>query len=147
LVSLPIPTPGLVIRYNYLWHSEFLAGRDEGIKDRPCSVIATVRSGDDGDVRVLVLTVTHAVPSAGTPAIEIPLSIKTTLGLDSDRSWIVLSEWNEFVWPRPDLRPIPHDQDGDVAYGVLSRGFFARVRDEFVATVKAGRAKRVRRTE
>ena len=37
---MPLPVPGLVIRYSYLWHSEHLAGREEGTKDRPCAIIA-----------------------------------------------------------------------------------------------------------
>jgi hypothetical protein len=145
-VPLPTPAPGLVIRYSYLWHSEFASGRDEGLKDRPCAIVATVRTDVDGATRVLVLPVTHAAPAKGTAAIEIPAVVKRGLGLDADRSWIVLAEWNEFVWPGPDLRPAGRG-DGRFDYGLLSSGFFTRVRDEFVATVEAGRANRVRRTE
>ena len=145
-MPIPTPVPGLVIRYSYLWHSEFIAGREEGIKDRPCAIIATVRTSANGETRVLVLLVTHSAPTRGVASIEIPPTIKRDLDLDADRSWIVLAEWNEFVWPGPDLRPVPN-ADGDVAYGILSRGFFARVRDDFVAAVEAGRAKRVARTE
>jgi hypothetical protein len=36
-VKIPEPVPGLVIRYSYLWQSEFVSGRDEGSKDRPAS--------------------------------------------------------------------------------------------------------------
>ncbi len=75
--------------------------------------------------------------------LQIPATIKRDLNLDADRSWIVLEEWNEFVWPGPDLRPVPNDDVGSIAHGVLSRGFFARVRDEFLAAVEAGRSKRV----
>jgi hypothetical protein len=79
-------------------------------------------------------------------AIEIPAIVKRGLGLDADRSWIVLSEWNEFTWPGPDLRPVASG-NSPFDYGSFSRGFFARVRDEFVAAVGAGQAKRVARTE
>ncbi len=146
-MALPAPTPGLVIRYSYLWHSEFLAGREEGIKDRPCAIIATVRTDANGETRVLVLPVTHSAPARDVVAVEIPATIKRDLNLDADRSWIVLEEWNEFVWPGPDLRPVPNDDVGSIAHGVLSRGFFARVRDEFLAAVEAGRSKRVPRTQ
>ena len=146
-MALPTPTPGLVIRYSYLWHSEFLAGREEGIKDRPCAIVAAVRTDPNGETRVLVLPVTHSAPARGVAAVEIPAPIKRDLDLDADRSWIVLEEWNEFVWPGPDLRPVPSKDDGSIAHGFLARGFFARVRDEFVATVEAGRSQRVPRTE
>jgi len=46
-VPLPAPVPGLVIRYSYLWHSEHLAGREEGEKDRPCAIVAALRPADD----------------------------------------------------------------------------------------------------
>ena len=101
----------------------------------------------DGKLRVLVLPVTHSSPVSGIAAVEIPATIKRSIGLDDGRAWIVLAEWNEFVWPGPDLRPVPNDDGGSVVYGLLSRGFFARVRDEFIAVVKAGRAKPVPRTE
>ena len=146
-MHIPTPAPGLVIRYSYLWHSEHLAGRDEGTKDRPVAIVATVVVGDDGDTRVLVLPVTHSAPERGVAAIEIPATLKQTLGLDSDRSWIVLAEWNEFVWPGPDLRPVPQGGKDSVAYGFLTRGFFARARNDFVAAVEAGRSRRVPRTE
>ncbi len=146
-MKIPTPVPGLVIRYSYLWHSEAVAGREEGIKDRPCAIIATVRTDADGQTRVLVLPVTHSAPAKGVAAFEISATHKRTLGLDADRSWIVLTEWNEFTWPGPDLRPIPEADERSIGYGMLSRGLFARVRDEFIATVRAGRAKRVRRSE
>ena len=103
-MALPEPQAGLVIRYSYLWHSEFLEGREDGVKDRPCAIVAAIKQDADGDTRVLVLPVTHSPPAKGTPAVEIPATIKKRLKLDAERSWIVLSEWNEFVWPGPDLR-------------------------------------------
>jgi hypothetical protein len=146
-VKIPAPVPGLVIRYSYLWHSELMAGREEGIKDRPCAIVATIRIDDVGETRVLVLPVTHSAPAQGISAVEIPATLKRALCLDADRSWIVLAEWNEFVWPGPDLRPIPDAGERSIAYGTLTRGFFAQVRDEFITTVQAGQAKRVRRSK
>ena len=50
----------------------------------------------------------HAPPDREGDAIEIPLETKKRLGLDSERSWIMITEANEFVWPGPDLRPAEH---------------------------------------
>src|SRR5579884_1903406 len=98
-MALPAPQPALVIRYSYLWHSEFAAGREEGTKDRPCAIVAAVKAEEDGQWKVLVLPVTHSPPIYPENAIEIPQETKKRLGLDGERSWIVLTEWNEFFWP------------------------------------------------
>ena len=76
-MPLPAPVPGLVIRYSYLWHSEHLAGREEGEKDRPCAIVAALRPADDaGETRVLVLPVTHSPPAQAALAVEIPAQVK-----------------------------------------------------------------------
>jgi hypothetical protein len=142
----PEPAPALVIRYSYLWHGEFAQGRREGVKDRPCAIVAAVKR-DGGRVRVVVLPVTHTPPDDPKGAVEIPLETKARLGLDSERSWIVVSEWNEFTWPGPDLRMV---QDGDRragAYGFLPAKLFAKVREAFAEQVRADRVLRVTRTE
>jgi hypothetical protein len=145
-VSLPKPEPGLVIRYSYLWHDEHLAGREEGAKDRPCALVAAITSDQDGATRVLVLPITHTAPKDPSAAVEIPGDLKRGLKLDGARSWVVVSEWNEFRWPGPDLRPVSGSATS-VAYGFLSRGFFNTVRKRFIAAAEAGRARQVRRTE
>jgi hypothetical protein len=50
-VSWPTPTPGLVIRYSYLWRNEAAAGREEGVKDRPCAIVLAVEI-ENGDTVV-----------------------------------------------------------------------------------------------
>ncbi len=144
-MALPKPAPGLVIRYSYLWRSEHLEGREEGQKDRPCAIIAALRA-DAGDTRVLVLPVTHSPPDDASLAVEIPAKLKQRLRLDGARSWVVLSEWNEFVWPGPDLRRLPGAEDASVAYGFLPPGFFAAIRDRFLALVNSRAASQVPRT-
>ena len=143
-MAFPEPVPGLVIRYSYLWHEEYSKGREEGQKDRPCAIIAAIRADDNGDTRVLVLPVTHTPPADPDLAIEIPLSVKQRLRLVDARSWIVLSEWNEFVWPGPDLRRLP--ESGGFEYGMLSPGLFASIRNAFLAVVRSRSASRVWRT-
>jgi hypothetical protein len=75
-VALPDPVPGLVIRYSYLWHAEHARGREEGQKDRPCAIVAAIRTDADGKTRVLVLPITHSPPEAPEYAVELPASVK-----------------------------------------------------------------------
>lgn len=144
-MALPTPVPGLVVRYSYLWNQEYRQGRDEGKKSRPCTVVAVIRADPGGETRVLVVPITHSPPSDMEFAVEIPAKAKERLALGQEQSWVVLSEWNEFIWPGPDLRLV-HGAESSVAYGVLPPSFFSRVRDRFVALAEAGRAKRVVRT-
>ncbi len=78
---------------------------------------------------------------------EIPLETKKRLGLDEARSWIVLTEANQFIWPGPDLRPAVQGDMGSIAYGQLPRAFFMQLRARFVAVLNAGRAGAVARSE
>ena len=141
-MPLPEPVPGLVIRYSYLWHSEYLRGRQEGQKDRPCAIIAAVRSDATGLTRVLVLPVTHTPPEHPELAIEIPARVKERLGL----AWVIVSEWNEFAWPGPDLRRARGSDEASVAYGMLPPNLFGTIRDRFIAFTRS-RRRRVIRSE
>jgi hypothetical protein len=66
--------------------------------------------------------------------------VERHLQLDDDRSWIMVSEGNEFVWPGHDLRQRPHSNRCD--YGFLPPRLFDAVRDAFLAWHKMGRGKR-----
>jgi hypothetical protein len=145
-VSLPVPEPGLVIRYSYLWRSEYLEGREEGIKDRPCAIVVTAIT-HDGESVVTVLPVTHSPPAQPALALEIPSITKRRLGLDSQRSWIVFSESNRFVWPGPDLRSLHGGDLSTVAYGILPPNFFNALRDRYLAAINAYQSATVPRTE
>jgi hypothetical protein len=144
-VALPSPEPGLVISYSYLWNSEHETGREDGTKDRPCVVIIAVR-GEGGRQVVTVAPVTHAAPSVPGQAVEIPLATKQRLGLDDARSWVVVSEVNDFVWPGTDIRPLPHDASR-FDYGLLPPGLFRQIRDRMAAWGSARQLKSVLRTE
>ena len=98
-----------------------------------------------GGTQVYVLPVTHATPSDPSLAIEIPQRIKQHLRLDDERSWIVLDEINDFLWPGYDLRPIPGSQPARMDYGVLPPRFFDTVRTAFLALAQARRVKRIPR--
>lgn len=145
-MTFPVPQPGLVIRYSYLWRSAYLDGAEEGVKDRPAAIILVVREGE-GSPTVTVLPITHAQPDDPRTAVEIPQPVKARLGLDSERSWVVLNEANRFRWPGPDLRPIPGRDVSTTAYGFLPPRFFETLRQRFVEALAARRAKVVPRTE
>jgi hypothetical protein len=145
-VILPKPEPGLVIRYSYLWLREHREGREEGTKDRPCAIILAAHD-QEGETQVVVVLITHSPPELGIPALELPPAIKQHLGLDTERSWVVLSESNLFDWPGPDLRRIDDRDDSSVAYGLLPPRFFAELRRRFLAFETAARSYRVERTE
>ena len=97
-MAIPPPEPGLVVNYSYLWHHEHAAGHDEGRKDRPSVIVLCVERIDDSATIVTVLPITHSAPADKGAAVEIPAAIKQHLGLDNERSWIVVAEGNEFVW-------------------------------------------------
>lgn len=145
-MSWPVPQPGLVIRYSYLWESEAREGKEEGVKDRPCAIVLTLlREGDAPIVRVLPIT--HAAPADPADALEIPLATKQRLGLDSDRSWVVLTEANDFIWPGPDLRPAVSGDPSSVAYGMLPPGFMKALRARLIERWQAKHVRAVGRTE
>lgn len=145
-MSLPKPHPGLVVRYSYLWHSEHEAGREEGTKDRPCAVVLVVADAD-GHQRVTLLPITHVEPKTKELAVEIPAVVKQRLGLDAERSWIVVDEANRFIWPGPDLRRLPGGDASTVVYGVLPPRLFEAVKTRFLAAARLRRARVVSRTE
>ena len=145
-MSFPEPYVGLVIRYSYLWKRKFDAGGEEGTKDRPCAIVMAVVD-EDGDKEVLVLPITHSAPTELADAIKIPAATQSRLGLDGERSWIVITEANEFVWPGPDLRPIPGRDESTIAYGPLPPRFFTHVRDKFLERDQREKSGRVKRTE
>ena len=145
-MTWPAPQPGLVVRYSYLWKREAIAGREEGVKDRPCAIILAVK-GEGGHVRVLVLPVTHTRPQLPDEGVELPQSTKARLGLDGAQSWVIVSEANDFTWPGPDLRLLTAQGPASAAYGLLPPGVFRVVRERFLACARVQSASLVRRSE
>ena len=145
-MKLPVPESGLVIRYSYLWHAEHLEGREEGRKSRPAAIILTTRKKADNFV-VTVLPITHTSPVQPEQAFEIPPITKQRLGLDGERSWIIVSEANRFVWPGPDLRPQPGKDMSTVVYGILPPKFFYALLKKYLSALRANRTGIVNRTE
>ena len=84
----------------------------------------------------MLLPITHSAPAAGESAIEIPQKVKQHLGLDAERSWVVVSECNIDGWPSPDLRQLP-GQPGRFHYGHLPPRLFKVIRDTFLSAYQA----------
>ena len=145
-MTFPQPRNGLVIRYSFLWREDAARGQDEGDKDRPCAVILTTKD-KAGRTLVVVLPVTHTPPRDRELAVEIPAETKRRLGLDDDRSWIVVTDANRFIWPGPDLRPRKIGDAASVAYGVLPAAIYEDLRAKFIKAVEARLAAAVPRTQ
>ncbi len=142
-MPLPDPVPGLVISYAYLWRDQQDQGREEGAKDRPCVVVLAVKL-EDGERIVTVAPITHTPPRDAPDAVELPAATKRRLGLDDARSWIVATELNRFLWPGPDLRPVP-GKPGIFAYGGLPRQLMVQLRDRIADLHRDRRFRLVRR--
>jgi hypothetical protein len=136
---IPDPEPGLVISYAYVWRREFEAGQEEGSKNRPCVIVLSVNKQESG-TQVTVVPITHSLPSSALPYVEIPHRVKQHLGLDDDRSFVILDEVNQFIWPGYDLRPIP-GQQRDIAYGFLPPRLFDQIRSGILEIILQRRGK------
>ena len=134
-MPLPDPRPGLVISYAYLWRREQEAGRVEGVKNRPCAIVLVTEQAEAGK-SVIVVPITHSPPADLDAAIEIPAATKKRMGLDSERSWVVISEVNRFRWPGPDLAPVPGTSDR-FDYGFLPPGLHQQIKTRFVERARA----------
>jgi hypothetical protein len=145
-VNLPEPRPGLVISYSYLWWREHVEGAEEGRKTRPCAIVAA-RQIVEGREVVTVVPVTHTPPADPLDAVEIPTAVKNHLGLDDQQSWIVVTETNDFLWPGPDLQPVPGAKPSRFEYDMLPPRFFAHVRERILLAHQRRTLDRVTRTE
>ena len=141
-MALPEPKPGLVIRYDYLWHREAAAGRDLG-KERPACLVAA----SDSTVSprfVVILPITHSPPVAPTVGIEMPARVRQAVGLDDAPCWVVVSEYNVDAWPNGGLAAIP-SRRGAFSYGFIPPGLFAQIKSAFLALAAKGEQNRVTR--
>ena len=138
------PEAGLVLRYAFLWRREAEQGRQEGAKDRPVVVVVLLADGEE----VIVAPITRKPPRAGEPAVALPARVRSHLGLDAEHLWISVATLNRFVWPGPDVRPIPKRSPKTAVYGHIPQVLLDRARSVIMAEL----AKRVpglvvRRTE
>lgn len=134
-MALPEPTPGLVIRYDYLWNAEAKEGRLQG-KDRPaCLVVANDPSAEARFA--VILPITHARPSRGSVGVEIPLRVRAAMGLDDEPCWVIVSEYNVDEWPNAGLRPLP-GRPRTFSYGFLPPRLFADIKATFLELARSG---------
>ena len=140
-VSYPAPEVGLVISYSFLWSEEAQQGQVEGRKDRPCAIVMAVET-DERDAgrpyQIAVVPITHVPHGNPEVAIEIPAAVKRHLGLDEDRSWIVVDEFNTFTWPGYDLRPIKK-KEGRIDYGFLPPKLFDQIIEKITQLQSQGK--------
>ena len=141
-MRLPDPEPGLVVRYDFLWSSDAKAGRKSG-KERPVCLVAALDSDTDPQF-VVFLPITHSKPKGKAKGIEIPAKVGARLGLDAERAWVIVSEFNVDDWPNAGLAPVP-GRTRQFAYGFLPPGLFAKVKTAFLTVHEAGQTKQVRR--
>jgi hypothetical protein len=142
-VALPTPEPGLVISLNYLWKREHEAGAEHGRYPRPCAIVVALFREAEGSNVVIVVPITTKSPGDEGAAIEIPTAVKRHLGLDADmRSWAIVDEVNEFVWPGVDLEP---DAQGRIAYGFIPPKLHTMIRDRVLSALRSGKLRRTPR--
>lgn len=140
---MPTPEPGLVIHYEYLWRHEHEAGLEQGRKARPCAVVVAT-SSEEGILETVVAPITHVAPEPPSVGIEIPQKLKRHLGLDDDRSWVIVTDLNVFAWPGVDIQARPGKR-GEFDYGLLPPRFFETIRQAVEAA--GGSSGATRRTE
>ncbi len=141
-MPLPEPSPGLVIRYDYLWSHEAAAGRDQG-KDRPACLVAAMDSAAVPRF-VVILPITHTPPGKQTVGVEIPAKVRQALGLDDTPSWVIVSQYNVDEWPNGGLAPVP-GRPGVFCYGFIPPALFAEVKARFLEQSGQGLSSGVRR--
>lgn len=131
-----------MIRYDYLWSREAVAGRDQG-KERPACLVAAM----DPVVSprfVVILPITHTAPGKDTVGIEIPAKVRQAIGLDDAPSWVIVSEHNIDEWPNGGLAPVP-GRPGIFSYGFIPPRLFAQVKDKFLDLYRRKHSAGIRR--
>jgi hypothetical protein len=142
-----LPERGSVIRYSYLWADETARGHEEGQKDRPALVLALSVKTGDRLAQVLALAITHTPPAQPSDAVPFPQPVKLAIGLDDAPSWIVTTEANAFIWPGPDVRPVPGRTPVTMIYGRVPTGLLTQVARSYLANRERQRSRLVPRTE
>jgi PemK-like, MazF-like toxin of type II toxin-antitoxin system len=134
------PKPSFVIRYLYDWSTDGAAVPPSAEKERPAVIILSVTKRNDR-ILVRVAPITHRMPDDMARAMEIPPLTKARLGLDGQRSWVILDHANEFIWPGPDVRPVPGRDPATIYYGPLPPAFYDAIKQKLLGLLRLGRAR------
>jgi hypothetical protein len=132
-LTFPSPEIGLVISYSYLWRYERAAGHTEGKYDRPAAIILVQEQGLKP--LVTVVPITHSLPRTADVAIPSPRKVAAELGFDSQQSWVVVSDSNQFTYPGFDLR---ENKEGQYSYGFIAPKFMEQIQQKFVELAEQG---------
>ena len=135
-MAFQAPEVGLVVSFAYLWSREQQRGKTEGAKNRPCVIVTAVEEVD-GQTVVTVSPISHSQPEDASSGIEIPPKVKSHLGLDGEKSWVILTEVNRFTWPGYDLCPIS-TRDSRVDYGFLPPALFDQIKAGILTMIRSG---------
>lgn len=140
-MAAPIrPEPGLVIRFDFVFHMDSERGRESG-KDRPTAIVIALSRKDDEGQNVILAPITHSPPSPTETAVPLPAAVARRLGLDDQPMWIKPSELNRLPWLDNrlpvGLTPL---KSGQWSYGYLPPDLYARLKQAVLDEVKARRA-------
>lgn len=108
--------------------------------------MALVVRQKDGLSRLLVLPITHRAPADPEDAVPIPARVKRDIGMDDAPSWIVTTEANVFVWPGPDIRPVPGRRPLTPIYGRVPASLLAHAAAPYLANRERRRNRLVPRS-
>jgi hypothetical protein len=107
--------------------------------------VLAVQRQEDGERIVTVAPITHRPPGDANDGVELPLAVKRRLGLDDQRSWIIATEVNRFLWPGPDWRPISPNHPNEFAFGGLPNKLMHQLIDRISELHRKGRIRMVPR--
>lgn len=129
--STPLPRIGDILNYVFLFNAEAARGRDEGIKARPCLVIAV----NPASMRVTVTPLTTKGDSY-PDAIGVPQDVARKANLQFPTA-VVVAETNSFRWLGYDVRPLV--STADFRIGRMPPGFTAKIMTAVVGSLDLSR--------
>jgi hypothetical protein len=118
------PAVGEIINYVFLFHHE-AQHRDEGVKERPCVVVAV-----DAAKRQVIVAPLTTKGERYPNTLPVPSVVARGASL-SGATAVVLDDLNIFTWLGYDVRPL-HDTDS-VYIGRFPPGFTASIMQKLLA--------------